>query len=103
MFLFLLSMVSNDIHLPHVSVPVEHGVKFVCLCFPMQNISTVEATGDSESESEDSDGEKHRRGRFKSERSSMISVSKVKSRTDIPDTLGTLHVCMFNMMAGVYV
>lgn len=70
----------------------------------MQNISTVEATGDSESESEDSDGEKHRRGRFKSERSSMISVSKVKSRTDIPDTLGTLHVCMFNtMMAGVYV
>ncbi|KAK7109694.1 hypothetical protein V1264_013689 [Littorina saxatilis] len=52
-----------------------------------QHTSALEEARESESESEDSDGEKHNRGRFKSERSNMITIGKAKSRTDIPDTL----------------
>ncbi|KAL8564380.1 hypothetical protein ACOMHN_057402 [Nucella lapillus] len=47
----------------------------------------VKYSKESESESEDSDGEKTGRGRFKSERSNIITIGKAKSRTDIPDTL----------------
>ena len=54
----------------------------------VQVVAATEKTGDSESESEDSDGEKQGRGRFKSERPNIVSISKAKSRTDIPDTLG---------------
>ena len=41
---------------------------------------------DSESEAEDDDDKT--RGRFKTERSDIISLGTSRSRTDIPDTLG---------------
>ena len=56
--------------------------------YSSQEVEADTTVPDSESDSEEDEDDSKARGRFKSERSDILSVPSARSKKDIPDKLG---------------